>query len=103
MRHHASCLTWASVRRLRGGGAQIRDGTRDFGWGCIVSFNKRLPSVKQDETAAAAAAAGGPDSTGAPRYVLDVLLHCAKSETGPEPNTVPEPVASGQRGELVVH
>jgi ATP-dependent RNA helicase DOB1 len=40
----------------------------DFGWGVIINFQKRIPQVK------------GKDMTQAfegPKYVVDVLLHCA--------------------------
>ncbi|KAJ3291728.1 Exosome RNA helicase MTR4 [Blyttiomyces sp. JEL0837] len=49
----------------------------DFGWGIIVNFQKRVPQVKGSDLSAAAEA---------PKYVVDVLLHCEPgSERSPRP------------------
>ena len=82
--HPRFCLPFLQPGRL----AQIRDENHDFGWGCIVNFQKKLPTTKKGEPL--------PSDDDKAKYVVDVLLYC-------DPNQKPPaPCAPGEKGEMVV-
>lgn len=68
--------------------SQIRDGDNDFGWGSVVSFQKKLPTTKKGEPL--------PSETDQTKYVVDVLLSCDGKQK------VPTPCAAGEKGEMLV-
>ena len=61
-------------------------------FGCRV----HMVNAMQDDAAPAADGAAGT------RYILDVLLYCAKPDAKPVGAPVPVPCKEGQKGEMVV-
>ncbi|KAI8854668.1 NUC185 domain-containing protein [Chytridium lagenaria] len=61
----------------------------NFGWGVIVNFQKRIPQLKGTDLA---------EAVEAPKYIADVLLHCAPgtAQGAKEPKPCPSDVAVGE-------
>ncbi|KAJ3107729.1 ATP-dependent RNA helicase mtr4 [Phlyctochytrium planicorne] len=63
----------------------------NFGLGVIVNFQKRIPQLKGKDLS---------EAVEAPKYIADVLLHCAP---GTDPNTKePKPCPDGEVGEMII-
>ncbi|CAE7136144.1 unnamed protein product [Rhizoctonia solani] len=80
----------------------VKHGDQDFGWGVVVNFTQRA-APKNNKSAIAAFEALPPQE----KYVVDVLLHCAKGSTaGKSPETPASgafrPCLAGQEGEPLV-
>ncbi|CAE7136134.1 unnamed protein product, partial [Rhizoctonia solani] len=80
----------------------VKHGDQDFGWGAVVNFTQRA-APKNNKSAIAAFEALPPQE----KYVVDVLLHCAKGSTaGKSPETPASgafrPCLAGQEGEPLV-
>lgn len=70
---------------------------QDFGWGVVISYNKKMPSVIR----------GVPsDNSNEPTYIVDVLLNCERNTTvNPGMNGLATGIKacpSGEKGEAVV-
>lgn len=64
---------------------RIRDGpSRDFGWGVVVNFQKRVPAAdKRQQRQQRDSGKDGKDDDAEPlKYILDVLLYCKAPATG---------------------
>lgn len=84
---------------------KIKHESLDFGWGCVVNYQKRLPPKGR-----------APDPAAKPQtqYIVDCLLHCAAGSTVPtgkhqkgpsETRGAPEgvsPCPPGEKGEVIV-
>ncbi|ORX78294.1 antiviral helicase [Basidiobolus meristosporus CBS 931.73] len=79
----------------------VHDGV-DFGWGCVVSYQKRSSPNKGPNKDSNDA----DDVDAAARYIVDVLLHCAAGTTvakGPDGLvTGVQPCKENEKGEMVV-
>lgn len=82
--HPRFCLPFLQPGRL----VRIKDGDADFGWGCIVNFQKKLPTTKKGEPL--------PSDDDKSKYIVDVLLQCDTSQK------IPTPSPAGAKGEMVV-
>jgi len=87
---------------------RIKHGDFDFGWGCVVSYQKRMPAKGKPAVAA--------EEMDQNHYIVDCLLECARGSTVPTMKEVVRsaasnvtvapsglrPPPSGQEGEMVV-
>ena len=95
MRHPSYSLPFLQAGRL----VQIRHEALDFGWACVVSYQKRMPpkGMELDQRAPAHSL-----------YVLDVMLHCATGTVVPKNREMAPsfagiaPPAAGDKGEWLV-
>ncbi|WFC95277.1 RNA helicase [Malassezia brasiliensis] len=95
MRHPSYALPFLQTGRL----VQVRHEALDFGWACVVSYQKRVPpkGMELDQRAPAHSL-----------YVLDVVLHCATGTVVPKNREMAPsfagiaPPASGDKGEWLV-
>ncbi|SPO22952.1 probable MTR4 - involved in nucleocytoplasmic transport of mRNA [Ustilago trichophora] len=78
----------------------------DFGWGAVVSYEKRLPNTPGKRGPAI-----DPNAPPQSHYVVDVLLHCAsgsgssstdKKGNKPEAAASFRPCPEGKKGEMIV-
>ncbi|CAO1637675.1 unnamed protein product [Parajaminaea phylloscopi] len=82
---------------------KIKHEDLDFGWGCVVNYQKRLPPRGRP---------ADPDAKPQTQYIVDCLLHCAKGTAPPPPAKGPRdnltsmenilPCPPGEKGEMVV-
>lgn len=98
--HPSYSLPFLQLGRM----VKIKHETLDFGWGCVVNYQKRQPPKGQSVD---------PDAKPQTQYIVDCLLHCAAgtvapsskpSRGGPTP-AAPEgilPCPPGEKGEMVV-
>eukprot|EP00794_Sanderia_malayensis_P007825 gene7825-8674_t len=79
------CLPYLQPGRV----VQVKDGDNDFGWGCVINFQKKSNqkgSVLSNETL----------------YVVEVLLNCSKSTKKMATGEVPMPCKPDEKGEMMV-
>ncbi|KIS70313.1 putative ATP-dependent RNA helicase MTR4 [Mycosarcoma maydis] len=75
----------------------------DFGWGAVVSYEKRLPNTPGKRGPAI-----DPNAPPQNHYVVDVLLHCASGSGSSDKNAKNDgtsnfrPCPAGSKGEMVV-
>lgn len=98
--HPSYALPFLQPGRL----VRIKHEDLDFGWGCVVSYQKRLPPKNKP----------APTEVDQSQYIVDCLLECAKGSVvplskdvarGPPGAGAPaglQPKPSGQDGEMVV-
>lgn len=95
MRHPSYALPFLQAGRL----VQVRHEALNFGWACVVSYQKRVPpkGMELDQRAPAHSL-----------YVLDVVLHCATGTVVPKNREMSpsfagiSPPTSGDKGEWLV-
>eukprot|EP00795_Rhopilema_esculentum_P004965 gene4965-21311_t len=81
------CLPYLQPGRL----VQVSDRDQDFGWGCVVNFQK-----KNNQKGASASLASETI------YIVEVLLNCSKTTKKMATGEVPVPCQPGEKGEMVV-
>ncbi|MCO5602887.1 hypothetical protein L7F22_057026 [Adiantum nelumboides] len=98
--HPSYALPFLQPGRL----VRIKHEDLDFGWGCVVSYQKRLPPRNKP----------APSEVDQSQYIVDCLLECAKGSIVPSSKEVArgppgagapaglQPKAPGQEGEMVV-
>jgi len=68
---------------------KIKTQGKDFGWGCVINFQKKLATNNKKGEAV-------PTDKEVGKYIVDILLYC-------DPNSkTPEPCPNGQKGEMQV-
>lgn len=95
LNHPQYCLSFLQPGRLvrirLEAPSEAEETEYDFGWGVIVNFQKALPKFKNQDLTAA------PEP---PRYIVDVVLHCAPGTEKRARN--PKPCPPDETGEMVV-
>jgi len=82
--HPSFCLSFLQAGRL----VKVSDKDQSFGWGCVVNFQKKLPTTKKGEPL--------PSDDARAKYIVDVLLLCDPSQKDPTP------CPPDQKGEMQV-
>eukprot|EP00112_Aurelia_sp_Birch-Aquarium-sp1_P005103 Seg158.5 transcript_id=Seg158.5/GoldUCD/mRNA.D3Y31 product="Exosome RNA helicase MTR4" protein_id=Seg158.5/GoldUCD/D3Y31 len=81
------CLPYLQPGRL----VQVKDGEQDFGWGCVINFQKKSNQK--------GGSAGFANET---LYVVEVLLNCSKSTKKMATGEVPLPCKPNEKGEMMI-
>jgi len=81
------CLPYLQPGRL----VKVKDGSQDFGWGCVINFQKKNYQKGGASTF--------PNET---VYIVEVLLNCSKTTKKMATGEVPVPCMPGEKGEMMV-
>ncbi|EST07464.1 Helicase, C-terminal [Kalmanozyma brasiliensis GHG001] len=83
---------------------KVKHEVLDFGWGAVVSYEKRLPNTPGKRGPAI-----DPNAPPQNHYVVDVLLHCAPGSSSSSDKKKPEggvgnfaPCPEGKKGEMII-
>eukprot|EP01135_Chromosphaera_perkinsii_P004186 Nk52_evm5s271 gene=Nk52_evmTU5s271 len=83
------CLPFLQPGRL----VKLSDSENDWGWGCVVNFQKKISSTKVSSDMRTVTDGGKPV------FIVEVLIKCKKSSTG---SKKPVPCPANEKGELQV-